>query len=540
MATSSQIEGGRESAPQTPSTSLTEPPSAYKDVQQLTGHQEQRPPEPQNGSSTLTQEDAQPPHIKEEEGGLWTTQEGERFIGLEEADLTKLPLTGVSVKIEDHEDKPCESLHWLFPSDVQQMIGHIEIEGPLVGTTVKRGDPQPLHVKEEEDELWITQEGEGLLETEEADVTGLPLTVVCVKTDDHEEKLPESSQLHHSPSEENRGAEPPSSRSPQHMTTEADGGHCGGSQADNLLAPLSDSDDTTSHSPEDEDMDDTQEPLSSDTYRQGDISIDTEYQRSECSIKKTCKKHWTCSVCAKRFSFKCHLTQHVRKHTGEQSLSCSVYGQRLYHPSGMVSHRKHTGKKTFSCSVCDKRFSWKAAVVRHMRTHTGEKPFSCSVCDKRFTRKAAIVRHMRTHTGEKPFVCSVCGQRFFCQSGMVSHMKTHAGEKPFGCSLCGKRFSWKIDSVRHMGTHTGHKPFSCSVCDKRFFRKALMVRHMRTHTGEKPFDCSVCGQRFTRKSNMLSHMSTHTGHKPFSCSVCGKSYSRKKSLTTHMQTHNGE
>ncbi|XP_061750047.1 involucrin-like [Nerophis ophidion] len=116
--------------------------------------------------------------------------------------------------------------------DIHQLIGHQEgCLLPLQGGdfTVERGypqppfvkeeeDPQPLdikeekedtqhsqdvqqppHIKEEEEELWITQEEECLLGQEEADLTKFPLTVVSVKSEDHEEKPPECSQLHHSP-----------------------------------------------------------------------------------------------------------------------------------------------------------------------------------------------------------------------------------------------------------------------------------------------------------------------------------------------------
>ncbi|XP_061746240.1 uncharacterized protein LOC133544984 isoform X5 [Nerophis ophidion] len=59
----------------------------------------------------------------------------------------------------------------------------------------------PPHIKEEEAECRITLEGECLLGQEEADLSKFPLTVVSVKTEEHEDKPPESSQLHHSPSE---------------------------------------------------------------------------------------------------------------------------------------------------------------------------------------------------------------------------------------------------------------------------------------------------------------------------------------------------
>ncbi|XP_054628080.1 uncharacterized protein LOC129179197 isoform X2 [Dunckerocampus dactyliophorus] len=272
MATSSQREGGRESAPPTPSKSSTEK-SADNDIWKLIAgeeEEEERPTHLQGESYTLKQDDSQSPQVKEKEEELWTTQEGECPLGLEEADPTKLPLTVVSVKTEDQEDKLPESSRWFCPADVHQVIGRHEQRSPqLQGCSIlKEEDPQPPHVKGEVVELWITLDGERLLGQEEADLTKLSLTDVSVKTEDHEdkppesslgfcpadmadltklsltvkieEKPPESSQLHHSPSEENRGVERQSSSSPQHMTTEADGDHCGGSQADNLLAPQSD------------------------------------------------------------------------------------------------------------------------------------------------------------------------------------------------------------------------------------------------------------------------------------------------------------
>ncbi|XP_054628116.1 gastrula zinc finger protein XlCGF57.1-like [Dunckerocampus dactyliophorus] len=574
MATSSQREGGRQSAPLTPSKSPTEkkPQTTDNDIHKLIAHQEQRPTQVQEGSSTLKQEDPQPPHVKEEEEELWITKDGEHLLDLEEADLTKLPLTVVSVKTEDDEHKPPESLGCFCPADVQQLIGHQECPNQLQGSsTLKQEDPQPPHVKEEQEdpqlcyikeeevELWTTQEGECLLGQEEADLIKLPLTV---KT---EEKPPGSLQLHHSPSEENRAAGPPSSRSPQHMTTEAYGDHCGGLQADKLL--VSDRDDTT-HSPDDENWDDTQEHLSSDTDSEGDMRTHTGNKHRKCSKKKTGKNRLTCSVCAKTFSFKCRLTQHMLTHTGEKPLSCSVCAKSFCFKSHLTRHMlthtggkpfscsvcaksfslksymtrhmlTHTGENLLSCSVCAKRFIFKRDLTRHMLTHTGEKAFNCSVCAKSFSLKTCLTQHMLTHTGEKPFSCSVCGQGFARKEHMVSHMRTHTGEKPFCCSVCGRRFAQKEQMVSHMRTHTGEKPFSCSVCGRRFSQKQQMVSHIRTHTGEKPFCCSVCGKLFSQKTSLVSHMRTHTGEKHFSCSVCGESYSAKCSLTTHMLKHNG-
>ncbi|XP_054628939.1 zinc finger protein 25-like [Dunckerocampus dactyliophorus] len=321
----------------------------------------------------------------------------------------------------------------LHIEDVQQLIGLQKERAPqLQGciSALKQEDPQRPHVKKEEEELWTTQGGNWLLRPDEVGLTMLPLTGVSVKTEDHEEKPPESSQLHHSPDEENKRAEPPSSSSSRHhLTTEADGDHCGGSQADSLLAPLSDSDDVMSHCHEDKDRGHTQDALSSDTDCEGDMRTPTDSKRSECSKKKTGKKHFTCSTCAKSFSSKSLLTRHMRTHTGEKPFSCSVCRQGFSQKSHMAVHmRTHTGKKPFNCSVCESKFAQKSTLMQHMRTHTGEKPFNCSFCESKFAQKSTLMQHMRTHTGEKPFRCSVCSQVFSDKSNMADHMRKHTGE----------------------------------------------------------------------------------------------------------------
>ncbi|KAM9839078.1 uncharacterized protein ACBR49_017743 [Aulostomus maculatus] len=95
------------------------------DVQQLLGSQEEVPPEQQEWSSRVEQEQPEPPlikdeqqewssrveqeqpeppHIKEEQEELWTSQEGEQLQGLEEADISKLPFPPVPAIIEIPED----------------------------------------------------------------------------------------------------------------------------------------------------------------------------------------------------------------------------------------------------------------------------------------------------------------------------------------------------------------------------------------------------------------------------------------------------
>ncbi|XP_039640385.1 zinc finger protein 271-like [Perca fluviatilis] len=210
-------------------------------------------------------------------------------------------------------------------------------------------DPERRHIKEEEEELCISQDAEQLQAPEEADVS---------KREDDEEKHP-SSRLHPSQADESREAEA------QQMETEAEGEDCGGSEAD-----------------------------------------------AHCHLSSsppiTGQKPFGCNVCEKRFSYKSVLQKHMRVHTGEKPFGCNVCVKRFSYKSVLQTHmRVHTGEKPFGCNVCEKRFSQKGDLQRHMRVHTGEKPFGCSVCEKRCSQRSTLQTHMRVHTGEKPHVKKV-------------------------------------------------------------------------------------------------------------------------------------
>ncbi|XP_061747112.1 gastrula zinc finger protein XlCGF52.1-like isoform X1 [Nerophis ophidion] len=315
----------------------------------------------------------------------------------------------------------------LHRTDVQQVSGESQEEIPSKQQEWRSSVGQnelhaPSHIKEEEEELW-----EQLPKLEEA----------------NDEDEAQSLRLHHSQSEENRGAELVS----QHIT-EADGEHCEDikSEPGSIFAALSDMDHMMSDSSDRSDH--IQKPLES----KNDSEADTRHHANN--------KHFDCSECGKSFRRKNNFTRHMIIHNGE---------------------------KPFTCSVCRKSFSTKLNMTRHMSTHTGEKPFPCTACAKRFNTKYEIILHMRTHTGEKPFTCSVCKKSYSIKQHMTTHMRTHTGEKPFACPACAKRFNTKYDIILHMRTHSGEKPFPCSVCNKSFTTKQNMTTHTRTHTGEKPF-----------------------------------------------------
>nr|XP_061781234.1 zinc finger protein 180-like isoform X7 [Nerophis lumbriciformis] len=521
------------------------------DIHQLIGHQEECLPHLQGDS--FTSEDPQPSHMKEEE-------EGECPVGQEEDDVSKFPLTVVSVKTEEHEDKAPESSQLHHSPNIHQLIGHQEECLPhLQGDSFTSEDPQPSHMKEEE-------EGECPVGQEEDDVSKFPLTVVSVKTEEHEDKAPESSQLHHSPNvqqplhikEEEDYPQPTYIKEekddlqPTHMKEEEEGECVVGQEEDDVSKfPL------TVVSVKTEEHED-KAPESSQLHHSPNV------QRVSAGSHE---EEWHTSVGQKELQAPSHIkeeqlhdedeaqslqlhhsqseenrgaelvSQHITEADGEHCEDIKSEPDSIFAPLSDMDHmmsdssdhsdhiqkpleskndskgdtRHHTNNKHFDCSECGKSFRWKSHFTVHMRIHTGEKPFTCSVCKKSFSTKRNMTRHIRTHIGEKPFTCSVCKKSFSKKCNMTTHMRTHTGEKPFACSACAKRFNTKNDMVLHMRTHTGEKPFTCSVCKKNFSIKQHMTTHMRTHTGEKPFACSACAKRFNTKKKMILHMRTHTG-----------------------------
>ncbi|XP_045924690.1 uncharacterized protein LOC123982843 isoform X2 [Micropterus dolomieu] len=469
----------------------------------------------------------------------------------------------------------------VLPADIQQLLVIKEEVPSEWSLSLDQEDPEPLHIKEEQEELWTSQEGEQLNGLEEADITRFPFTAVTVKSEDEEEKSL-SSQLHQSQTEDNRETEPSASSSATQMKRETDGGSepAGNLDPDSHLQP--DTDEKASDTEVSEN--DWQEPLSDSEAESEDSDNGWKKTRApesgvnalkykEAPVSDAgCnagKESFSCFECDKQYHYKGSLQRHMvchsekrssnrlvnkkcfrmkenvdsqmRVHTGEKRFGCDVCGKTFNQHPHLIRHtRVHTGEKPFGCDVCGKRFTVQGALNRHMRVHTGEKPFGCDVCGKRFNQHPHLIRHTRVHTGEKPFGCDVCGKRFTDQGNLKQHMRVHTGEKPFGCDVCGERFTKKLTLRKHKSIHTGEKLFGCDICGGRFTKQLTLKRHMSVHPGEKPFVCDVCGNRFNQQAHLKRHRSVHTGEKPFVCDVCGKSFADQGNFNRHMRVHTGE
>ncbi|XP_031679935.1 zinc finger protein 135-like isoform X1 [Oncorhynchus kisutch] len=148
-------------------------------------------------------------------------------------------------------------------------------------------------------------------------------------------------------------------------------------------------------------------------------AVERPYQCKQCGNSFTRKGHLTihsrthtgenpyqCKQCGKRFNQKSNLTIHTRVHTGENPYQCKQCGKMFNQKGHLTVHsRIHTGERPYQCKDCDKAFNQKIELTLHMRAHTGERPYICPVCKKGYIALSYLRLHQRVHTGEKSYQC---------------------------------------------------------------------------------------------------------------------------------------
>ncbi|XP_033991011.1 zinc finger protein 32-like [Trematomus bernacchii] len=383
---------------------------------------------------------------------------------------------------------------FLFPADVQQLVvvkEEVPPEQQEWSSSLDQEDPEPPpHIKEEQEELWSSQEGEQLQGLEEADIIKFTFTPVPVKSEDDEEK-PQSSQLHQ--------------RQTEHLETEAEGEDCGGPE------PARNSDPERHLQPETEDNpgDSSEDTEDSADWKETREPGSNSQRNEQDSVSDSEEKTFSCSVCEKSFKWRGNLKCHMRIHTGE---------------------------KPFSCSVCEKSFTQRGNLKCHMRNHTGEKPFSCSVCDKRFTwghkvkihkcvaRQSSQLHQTEENREAEPPASSSAEQ-----------------EKPPSCAVSEKSFLLESQLLNHecvgepSHCHTSNPLFDSSQCGTVIDRKHQLPVTSRIQKSLKPNDGSLCGIAFSNLES--SQMPGQFGEKPFCCSVCNSGFSDSEALVQHMRIH---
>ncbi|KAM9529016.1 uncharacterized protein ACWYII_041477 [Salvelinus alpinus] len=393
--------------------------------------------------------------------------------------------------------------------------------------SVGQEDPEPTQIKEEQEELWTSQEEEQI-QGLEAETIKFIFHPVCVKSDRDEDPT-QSSHLYQAQKEGNGERDTLHSTTTENIKTEPGGEDYRESEPTSVSQPFfgvnPDCSAVQSENSQSVSGMETGGPPS------GFKSVKSKRTKMiKGQMSHINSKGWTftqlsllkspsqsnstpccCKLCGKSFHQMGSLIKHVQIHKDKGI--CGVCGKCFQSTESMEDHFRTHITASFCCDVCSKGFSKNSKLIVHMRSHTGETPFRCCHCGKGFKQNGSLKIHMRIHTGEKPFSCPICGTCFSQNGDLKIHMRIHTGEKPYSCCHCGQGFNQKGNLKTHMRTHTREKPYRCHDCDQGFSTGSALKRHIMIHTGEKPFCCPDCGKTFNRSGHVKLHMRTHTGNK---------------------------
>ncbi|XP_030606930.1 zinc finger protein 570-like [Archocentrus centrarchus] len=278
----------------------------------------------QEGSSSLDQEEPEPPQIKEEREELCTIEEGEQLVLKEESGTkSKETLDVINKSVQDEEEidyqRKLLDVTWEAEIKVHTDLPHqhvckkeeVLIEQQLCNQDISslyKDKPEPPQMKEEQEELCSSQEGEQLILKEETDTF-----IVTAAYDERDHNEPE--------------------RDREHLLSHK-----------SLVA-------------ENQDQEGSKKVVSRSTRNRNKSHNNVEdplMSEGQCNSDKS-KKVLKCDVCGKAFKYNYQRKRHYRIHTGE---------------------------KPFSCKMCGKMFANSGYLTKHTRTHTGEKPFPCKTWEK--------------------------------------------------------------------------------------------------------------------------------------------------------------
>ncbi|KAK6291739.1 hypothetical protein J4Q44_G00375240 [Coregonus suidteri] len=216
-------------------------------------------------------------------------------------------------------------------------------------------DPEPTHIKEEQEELRTSQEEEQL-QGLEADTIEFIFTPSCVKSECDQEDPLQSLTLPQTQTVENRESDSkPVDLKPFGTVTHL--------KCLDIPCDLPYNENNASR---------LSSAVSSDP-----VGLDSSTPLEHCSKPSTTSRKNPCHDCGETFPLKADLQRHVTL----------------------------TKKSLSECRFCNKQYNSTCKLQAHIQLCHMEKSCTCPVCGKTIKHKGDLSRHMSIHTGEKRFSC---------------------------------------------------------------------------------------------------------------------------------------
>ncbi|XP_034537372.1 zinc finger and BTB domain-containing protein 24-like [Notolabrus celidotus] len=290
--------------------------------------------------------------------------------------------------------------------------------------SVCQKNSEPLHIKEEDHELWADEQ-------QEENQLSLPYSSTWETNEEEDTKPPMQPRTQHSKSEQ--------FQEPQ------------GTKTIQFMLPLP-SYQALTQNERVQDGREEERPFGSLILNQTQTNP-SQSSASQGSTQNSAANNSRCCLCDKSFtSYKDLISHACPMNSKEADFPCALCGETFESTESLNVHLKsHKGLKC--CHVCGKSCNSVTALTEHMASHAGSKLHRCHVCGKKCSRKGDLKIHMRIHTGEKPFYCSLCCKSFTHSGHLRKHMRSHTGERPHQCEVCGRGFLQSVHLKSHLETH---------------------------------------------------------------------------------------
>ncbi|CAG0887424.1 unnamed protein product [Cyprideis torosa] len=195
-------------------------------------------------------------------------------------------------------------------------------------------------------------------------------------------------------------------------------------------------------------------------------------------------KPHVCKICGEGFTSGQNLGKHRKKHVnaelGDNLVECAVCGRSVLKGS-LQEHMNdaHDPHADYGCPQCAKVFSFKSTLRNHVRRyHRNVGKFLCSFCGKDCRTASLKVQHENVHKGVKPHICDQCGKGFAVRPKLLEHITMdHEGNKLFKCSECPQEYRSRSSLIGHLNQHRGLKPHTCDVCGESFSSSHTLGNH---------------------------------------------------------------
>ena len=266
----------------------------------------------------------------------------------------------------------------------------------------------------------------------------------------------------------------------------------------------------------------------------------------------------------------------------KKSKTCSFCSKTFPTPSKLENHeRVHTGIKPFSCNICDKRFTQKCHVKQHMNIlHKDKSDDRKQTLSKFGMINQCEIGSLINGSLENGLLENGSLENGSLENGSLDNGSLDAESLDNGSLYNGSLDNGSLDNGSldngslengslendagpadpglHFLTDTEVKPSPSNdllsspdfetfhqCCDIETYQNTMEITSgegeemvnsiMKTSIRNKNKTCSYCLKLFPTPSKLERHVRVHFGIKPFSCDHCDKRFTQEIHLKTHVK-----